>query len=199
MADKLIGHLPGIPSDIFTSDQPEVRRLQVDVSQTGFWAGREFRAFKELTVGATPFVVKIVVPNTIKGIIVHYLALSCYQGGIQFRAWRNGTEGGVFTAETVFPNNLIPDVAGYVGQVTISSGGTLTAPSIQSDSVVAFANETGKSNTTTATSITGERGLSPGTYYLEFSRVPGVTVDSLGVFQAIYEERRIKDPWVFVP
>lgn len=199
MADKLIGHLPGIPIDILTSEQAEVRRLQVDVSQTGFWAGREFRVFKELAIGATPFVARLTIPSSIKGIIVHHLSLSCYQGGIHFKAWRNGTEGGSWTAETIFPNNLIPDVSGYTGAVTIDSGGTLTSPTIQSDSVVAFANETGKSNTTTATSITGERGLSPGTYYLEFSRVTGVSVDGLGVFQAIYEERRIKDPWVFVP
>lgn len=199
MADKLIGHLPGIPSDILTSEQAEVRRLQVDVSQTGFWAGREFRIFKDLVIGATPFVARIVIPSSIKGIIVHHLSLSCYQGGIHLKAWRDGTPGGVWTAETVFPNNLIPDVSGYTGVTTVESGGTLTGPTIQSDSVVAFANETGKSNTTTATSITGERGLSPGTYYLEFSRVTGVSVDGLGVFQAICEERRIKDPWVFVP
>lgn len=197
MADKLIGHLPGIPSDMLTSDQAEVRRLQVDVSQTGFWDGREFRIFKELVVGATPFVARLIIPSSIKGIILQHVSLSCYQGGIHFKAWRAGTPGGSWVAETIFPNNLIPDVPGYVGAVTVESGGTLTSPSIQSDSVVAFANETGKSSTTTATSITGERGLSPATYYLEFSRVPGVSVDSLGIFQAVYEERRITDPWVF--
>lgn len=199
MADRLIGHLPGIPSDILTSDLAEVRRLQVDVGQTGFWAGREFRIFKELVIGATPLVAKLVIPGTIKGIIIQHFSLSCYQGGIHFKAWRNGTEGGVFTPETIFQNNLVPDVPGYVGQVTVSSGGTLSGQTIQSDSVVAFANEVGKSSTTTATGITGERGLSPGTYYLEFSRVAGVSVDGLGVFQAIYEEREITDPWVFVP
>lgn len=199
MADKLIGHLPGIPSDMLTSEQAEVRRLQVDVSQTGFWAGREFRVTKEYTVGATPYVVRVTIPNSIKGIVVLYLAITCYQGGVHFRSWRNGTPGGSWTPLTIIPNNEIPDVSGYVGVVTIDEGGTLTGPTLKGDAFTVFANENGKSNTTSIIAIQSERGLGPQTLYLELSRVTGVTVDSLGEIRAVFEERRIKDPWVFVP
>lgn len=197
MADRLIGHLPGIPSDMLTSDQAEVRRLQVDVSQTGFWAGREFRAFKEFVVGATPYVVRVTIPSSIKGIIVHSLVMSCYQGGVHFRSWRAGTPGGVWTPIIPRPNNEIPDQAGYVGVVTIEEGGTLTSPSIQGDIITVFANESGKSSTTSIVGIDGERGIGPSTIYLELTRITGVTVDSLGEIKVVYEERRITDPWVF--
>ncbi len=184
------GLLPGLPVDVFTS--PEVlglRRLQVDVGQTGFFAGREFRAYRELAITATPLIVRVVVPAGLKGILLQDMRLSCYQGSIQMRAYRLATPGGSWTSVPVWPNNGIPDVAGYVGQVTIDQGGTISSPSQQSDALVAYANETGKSSTTTVTSTHGERGLTPGTYYLEFSRLAGTTVDGLGIFSAIWEER----------
>jgi hypothetical protein len=196
MAERIIGHLPGIPSDMLTSTQPEVRRLQVDVSQTGFWAGREFRAFKEFVIGATPLIIRAVIPSSIKGIIVHSLTLSCYQGGVHLRSWRAGTVGGSWTPITPRANNEIPDVAGYTSVVTLEEGGTLTNPSLQGDVVTAFANESGKSSTTTALGIAGERGLAPATIYLELARVAGVSVDSLGDMKVLWEERAIDDPWV---
>lgn len=184
------GIFPGMPVDVFTSPTVEgLRRLQVDVGQTGFFAGREFRAFKELIVTATPHIVRVTVPAAITGIIVQEMTLSCYQGSIAMRAFRLGTEGGTFTPVPIWPNNGIPDVPGYVNQVTIDEGGTLTSPSQQSDAIIAFANESGKSSTTSLTALHGERGLSFGVYYLQFSRIPGTTVDGLGVFGAIWEER----------
>lgn len=197
MAEIIGGYFNGIPVDAFTATSTKgLRRLQVDVGQTGFFAGREFRAFKELTVTATPYVVRVVVPPALKGIIIQDMRLSCYQGSIALRAWRAGTAGGSWTPVPIWPNNAIPDVPGYVVQTTLEDGGTLTAPSQQSDSVLAYANEVGKSSTTTLSILHGERGLPPGTYYLQFSRLPGTTVDGLGVFSAIWEERPPEDPWV---
>ena len=184
------GLLPGIPIDLLTAPtQLGLRRMQVDVGQTGFFAGREFRAFRELSIGATPLIVRVTVPGTLTGILLQDMRLSCYQGSIQMRAYRVATEGGDWSAVPVWPNNGIPDVPGYIGKVTIDQGGTITSPSQQSDALVAYANETGKSSTTTVTSTHGERGLTPGTYYLEFSRLAGTTVDGLGIFSAIWEER----------
>lgn len=196
MATVSIGYFPGLPADAFTASfTPGLRRLQVDVGQTGFFAGREFRAFRELTVTATPYIVRVIVPPQLKGIIIQDMNLSCYQGSIALRAWRLGTAGGSWASVPVWPNNAIPDTPGYVGQVTIEDGGTLTSPTMQSDAVLAYANEVGKSSTTTQTVLPGERGLGPGTYYLQFSRMPGTTVDGLGVFSAVWEERLPDDEW----
>lgn len=175
--------------DLLTSQTPGVRRLQVDVGQTGFFAGREFRAFRELQVGATPYIVRVVVPGSLKGMNIQDMRLTCWQGSIALRAWRLGTPGGSWTSVPIWPNNAIPDVPGYVGAVTIDQGGTLTSPSQQSDALIAYANETGKSSVTSLSALHGERGLGPGTYYLEFSRLAGTTVDGLGVFSAVWEER----------
>jgi hypothetical protein len=188
--DVTEGYFPGFPVDAFTSaTTPGLRRVQVDVGQTGFFAGREFRAYRELAVTGTPLIVRVVVPGTLKGIILQDMQLSCYQGSIQMRAYRIATPGGSWSSVPVWPNNAIPDVAGYVGLVTVEQGGTITSPSQQSDALVAYANESGKSSTTSLSGLHGERGLSPGTYYLEFSRLAGTTVDGLGIFSAIWEER----------
>lgn len=186
-------HFPGLPVDMTTESlTPGLRRLQVDVGQTGFFAGREFRIFKEYTVGATPLVFRVIVPSTLRGIILQSLRVSCYQGGIIMRTYRDGTPGGSWTPEVIWPNNGIPDVPGYVGQVTIQSGGTLTGSSGASDALAAFANETGKSATTSMTIAEGERGLPAGTYYLEVSRITGVSVDSLGIISGVFEERTLE-------
>lgn len=188
--DVTEGYFPGIPVDVLTSSgTPGVRRVQVDIGQTGFFAGREFRSFRELAITATPLVVRVIVPAGLKGIILQDVQLSCYQGSIQMRSYRVATPGGSWASVPVWPNNGIPDVAGYVGQVTVEQGGTITSPSQQSDTIVAYANETGKSSTTTVSGLHGERGLPPGTYYLEFSRLSDTTVDGLGIFSAIWEER----------
>ena len=61
--DVTEGYFPGIPVDVLTSSgTPGLRRVQVDVGQTGFFAGREFRSFRELTINATPFVPKAHTP-----------------------------------------------------------------------------------------------------------------------------------------
>ena len=114
--------------------------------------------------------------------------MSCYQGGVTLRGYRVGTEGGVWTAETVFPNNAIPIVAGYTRLTTVESGGTFTPGGAVSDAITAFANNSGPSNTTSASLISGERGIPNGSLYLVLSRVTGVVVDSLGEISAVWEE-----------
>ncbi|MDQ8050734.1 hypothetical protein [Luteibacter sp.] len=199
MVDVIAGNAGGIPTDVLTSSALGVRRVQVDIGQTGFFAGREFRAFRELTITATPLVIRVVVPGALKGINIQDMHLTCWQGSIALRAWRLGTPGGTWTSVPVWPNNAIPDVPGYVGQVTIDQGGTLTTPSQQSDALIAYANESGKSSVTSLAGLHGERGLGPGTYYMEFSRLPGTTVDGMGVFTAVWEERLPDDRWVRHP
>lgn len=199
MSRRFSGQVHGIPSDMFTSDLPAVRRLQVDVSQTGFWAGREFRSFYEYAVTALvpQVIIKVVVPPALHGIIVQRLTVSCYQGGTLVRAWRNGTEGGVYTALPVIPNNAIPDVhVPPAAQVTITTGGTLSGMTIKTDATVALANSAGPSNTTVINAIEKERGLPPGTYYVELTRVLGTTADALGIVNALWEERYPEDSYL---
>lgn len=182
---------PGLPVDAFTAtDTTGLRRLQVDVAQTGFWAGREFRAFREFTIPAgMSFWVRTTVPPTLRGIVLQDMRMSVYQGGVRVQSWRNGTPGGVWTASDVLPNNAIPDVPGYVRQVVLEHGGTVTGQTLRGDVGIAYANETGKSATTATALVHGERGLAPGTYFVEIQALSGVTVDSLGTLTTIWEER----------
>lgn len=185
------GYFPGLPVDVLTAaTTPGLRRVQVDVGQTGFWAGREFRSYREFDIPiATPLVIRTTVPVGLKGIIVQSMRLTLYQGGVALRSWRDGTPGGSWTASNVLPNNSIPDVEGYVRQTTLEHGGTLTGMTLLGDVVHVYANENGKSSTTSVGVIDGERGLAPGVYYVEIKALPGVTVNSLGTLSTIWEER----------
>lgn len=160
------------------------------MGQTGFFAGREFRFFKEYSIPAgSSLVFRVTIPASLEGVIVQALRVSCYRGGVHLRGYRTGTEGGVWTAETIFPNNAIPDIAGYVKQTTIDSGGTFTPTGIATDAITAFCNSAGPSNTTSSTLLSGERGIPNGVLYLVLTAVTGVATDSMGEVSAVWEER----------
>jgi hypothetical protein len=197
MPRRFPGHHHGIPTDMFTSDDPGVRRLQVDVGQTGFFAGREFRVFHEYVVAGTPLVFRVTVPDPpLKGIFLHDLRLTCHQGGVHLRTYRGGTAGGTWTAKAVWPNNGIPDIPGYVNSTAVEFGGTRSGGIGPTDAVSVFCNETGKSSTTSAVLLSGERGLPAGVYFIELTAIAGVSVDSLGEVSAVFEERLPDDSWV---
>ena len=103
MADVEAGLFKGIPADAMTASfTPGLRRLQVDVGQTGFFAGREFRFFKEYSVptgGTLNF--KVTIPPSLTGLIVQGLRVACYRGGVTLRGYRLGTDGGGWSSETV--------------------------------------------------------------------------------------------------
>lgn len=187
----------GLPSDILTTQTPGVRRVQVDVGQTGFFAGREFRSFREFSIPpGAPLVIRSTIPETLKGVIIQSMRLSCYQGGLILRSWRDGTPGGSWTPSQTLPNNAIPDVPGYQQQLVLEHGGTLTGATLLADVVIAYANENGKSSTTTVAAVDGERGVAPGVYFVELTPIAGVSVNSLGTLSTVWEERLPEDPWL---
>lgn len=182
-----------LPHDLYTSDNETYRRFRVDVAQTGFFEGREFRTFKELSIasGAT-LVVRIVVPiNT----ILQNVRLSLDAGSIKLRTVSGGTPTGTF-AETlpIIPKNTMtggvfpaPPTPLYLPQNVITSGATALTGGVDIDVIrIVVANASGQAQSVGA-AVDDSRGVGPGTYYWVFNNFG--TGTATGVFSSFWEER----------
>ena len=173
-----------LPTPIMsTSDDGASARLKVDVGQTGFWEGREFRFEYEIS---DPIVFKFVSPVDF---ILQNQVLASHDGVATLAVYlaNQGTPSGVFNVPAgITPNNAMSTAPSYTGVITINSGGTFTPSSNDPN----FAREYIKSRASTATaqrSTVGanaapERGLPAGEYYLAF------TGDDAS-YRLLYEER----------
>ncbi len=94
--DGNTGFVNTFPQDLMTDGGTgPSRRLRVDVGQTGFFAGREFRTFRELNIAAsTTFVIKAVVPIDV---ILFGLKVSIESGQLRLATVVGGTPGGSFS------------------------------------------------------------------------------------------------------
>jgi hypothetical protein len=187
----MAGFKPNGALDILSSANKGTARLRVDVSQTGFWEGREFRISVPLSIpAATPVVLKFVAPINF---ILESQGLTCDEQGILFQAYRStqGTEGGSFSTEVpIYSNNFQSTSPTYAHQATITTGGTFT-PDGGQQSVETVRVKTAGSTAQAVTvggSVRGERGLAAGAYYLKFSNLTG-SGTAQGVYSLIFEER----------
>lgn len=182
-----------LPSDVWTTSVEGYRRLRVDVAQTGFFEGREFRTFKELSIasGAT-LVMRITVPvNT----ILQNVRLSLDAGSVKLRTVVGGTPTGTFSeALPIIPKNTMtggvfpaPPLPLYTAQNTVGSGATAFTGGVDIDVIrIVVANASGQAQSVGA-SVDDSRGVGPGTYYWIFNNFGSGT--ATGVFSSFWEER----------
>ena len=171
--------LPGIPSDLLTSEKIGTRRNKVEPASTGFYEGRQFRMVRKLN---SPIVYKYV---AVVPFILFEQIFTVSDGGYEFFAWRsdNITELTPFnTAVPIFRKNT--ENQEYIRQNGVFSGGSISI--INSNLYSDFASLITSGATAQKTSVSGpansERFLSPGTYYLQF------TGTAVGSYQIAWEE-----------
>ncbi|MGQ7956510.1 hypothetical protein ACUTAF_02115 [Pseudomonas sp. SP16.1] len=159
-------------------------RVRVDIAQTGFFEGREFRTFKEWTVAETStYVVKAVVPINI---ILFELGIQLDEGQARIETLLGGTEGGTFSETLpIFPTNTMSEKPqpAYVNQVQLTSGGTLTGGTLLDPLRAKTSGNTNHSSSVGAASG-AERGVGANTYYFRMT-----LAGAIGVFKARWEER----------
>lgn len=184
--DDLGNMVQAFPKRLFTDGYGDNTRLRVDVAQTGFFAGREFRTFLRLNIanGATQ-VIKAVVPLNI---ILFELKTVINSGDLDISTRVGGTEGGSFS--TTLPNfrtnnmSSIPQPP-YASQVVVTTGGTHTGGTEISVLLVKANDITNQANTIGGESL--ERGIATGTYYFLCTNLG--TDPVVGLFEARWEER----------
>lgn len=162
-------------------------RLRVDVGQTGFFDGREFRTFRELDMASgSGLVIKAVVPLNI---ILFGLAVELISGSLRVETVAAGTEGGSFSETLpIFPRNTMSErpTPVYATQVSLTAGGTHTGGTTL-DVIRAQTSGIGSQAGSVGAEGGDERGVGAGTYY--FRLTASGTDPAVGVFRARWEER----------
>lgn len=181
------------PFDLLTDggDGPN-RRFRVDVGQTGFFAGREFRTFKEFTSAQTStYVVKITVPLNV---ILFEFQVQAEAGTARIETLIAGaglTEGGTFSEALpiISTNNMSEKPQPpYASQVSLNAGGTLTGAGTPGVTLLDVSRVKAANNSNFASTVGAEggaeRGVTVATFYWRFT-----FTDFIGVFKARWEER----------
>ena len=163
------------------------RRLRVDIGQTGFFAGREFRTFKEFSINAgQTLVVKVVVPINA---ILSEQSIELDSGSIRVTNTTGGTPGGSFsdTLPVIGKNNMteLPTPL-YTPQITFAAGGTHTGGFVFDIHRIVAATATAQQSTV-GNVIGDERGVAAGTYYVRYENFGSGT--ATGTLWFIWEER----------
>ena len=173
-----------------TRRQVDVARQKVDVANTAFWEGKEYRISYEYSVGATPIVMRF---ECTKDFILQLQRLSCDSEAVRLRAYRStqGTEGGTFgTVIPIRKVNFMSETDDVPTATNITTGGTFT-PDVGEESVETLRLRTSNSTAQKVT-VTGavgdERGLAADVYYLIIERIDG-SGNATGVFDLKWEER----------
>jgi hypothetical protein len=174
-----------LAQDLYTSTVEGFRRIRVDVGQTGFFEGREFRTFKDLSIpSGSTYTVKVVVN---RNTILWNTSLSLESGGLKLSTVAGGSDIDPFTTSLPrIPKNRMTFAPVVEPLNTIQEGGTMAG-----GTVIDVVRLSTASSTTQRSSVGGsvadERGVSPGVYYFVFQNTSNS--DVAGTFHMFWEER----------
>ena len=176
-----------LPHDLYTSNKEGFRRLRVDIGQTGFFEGREFRTFREFSIAAgETLVLKIVVPINA---ILFEQGVEIDAGGIRITNAAGGTEGGTFseTLPVIGKNNMSTrPTPFYTPQIVFTAGGTHTGGFVFDTHRAVAANATAQQSTV-GNIVGDERGIAANTYYVRYENIGSGT--ATGTLWFFWEER----------
>jgi hypothetical protein len=184
-AERVIAHPP---FDLLTDggDGPN-RRLRVDVGKTGFFAGREFRTFREFNIAAgQTLVVRVVVPINV---ILLEQGVELDDGSLRITNVAAGTPGGTFgeVLPVVGKNNMDDRPAPFYEPVVVfDAGGTHTDGFVFDIHRVVAASATAQKSSV-GRIVGDERGLAADTYYVRYANISSGA--ATGTFWFIWEER----------
>lgn len=168
------------PLKLLTDENGEYARLRVDVGQTGFFAGKEFRTFQKLSIASlATTTIRATVPVDI---ILFETSISTEDATIEMQLKVGGTADGPWTPMPVFRKSTMSITPVYTNQVTLDYNGAHTGGTLI-DLVRMPANNKGSS----FSGSSSERGVGAGTYYYVLTNVGNQTATV--VFNGYWEER----------
>jgi hypothetical protein len=165
----------------------DYRRLRVDVGQTGFFAGREFRTLHEIAIatGATEVIKVVSSVNT----IIQMFSAEIISAKLRVELRTGGTEGGTFgTALPIFKTNTMTTASSYTSNVTMAVGGTHTGGTLVDLLLLKSGDGTSQSKDIVSSALEAlPQGFAAGTFYIKLINTDGATAN--GIFKARWEER----------
>lgn len=187
-------HLPTLASrpDLFYG------REEVDVSNTAFQEGKEFRVSYEFSVDeGAPVTFRF---SCAVDFLLQLQSLSVDQAALRYRAYRSiqGTETGTFdTPIPIFRQNFTAQAKDLDPVATIDTGGgfDVTPGEVSVETIRLRTSGATAQKATVSAAVGDERGVGAGTYYLVLERLPlAAGADpALGVFDLKWEEVRPDD------
>ncbi len=177
------------PAELITGTRASPKpRLRVDVGQTAFFEGRQFRTFHEFNIAtATSLWARFTSPVDL--IVVHR-HITVVQGNMRFALAVGGTPGGSWTPKTAYAVNAMSErpTPLYAAQVVAEVGGTVTGATEVDLALL----ETGTSQAVSVQNVADEAGLAAGTYYIEIRNTGGNALR--GLYSVVWEERQPPSP-----
>lgn len=171
------------PSELLTGDS-----LNVFSERPSYEDGRQFRIDYEFSVdsGDTQ-VIKFEIGSNINLLLSN---IDVDQGGLYYRVFSGGTEGGTFSdAVTVYPANSKSGVATPTPAVTVSTGGTLDITGEEPNTTLRIRTANSNAQRNTVGGVLGDmRGFPSTTAYVVITTLTGVNTTCTGTIKLRWEQ-----------
>ena len=168
------------PKVLMTDNDGDYARLRVDVAQTHFWAGKQFRTFQKLTINASS---SVTIRATVGcDIVLYETSFTTEDSSIEVQLKVGGTASGPWTSIPVIRKNTMSTTPVITSQVTMDYDGGHTGGTLIDLIRVMAGNK--------QSSVGGsdsERGVGAGTYYYVITNTGNQTATV--VFSGYWEER----------
>lgn len=168
------------PIKLLTDGNGEYARLRVDVGQTHFWSGKQFRTFQKLTIlsGASVAIRATVGVN----IVLYETSFTTEDSSIEVQLKSGGTAAGPWTSMPVIRKNTMTTTPVIASQVTMDYDGGHTGGTL-----IDLVRVTAGNKQSSVGGTDSERGVGPGTYYYVITNTGNQTATV--VFSGFWEER----------
>lgn len=182
------GYPSQLPDDMLTDPRHIYRRLRVDVAQTSFFTGRQFRVMKELSLAAgASYTIRF---TRAVDVVIQVVDLAVDAGSIRLDVYRDPTPAGTWseTLPIIGLNDMVARPTPYYAtSSSVTAGGTITGGTLRDTIRVVTSSATAQQSTVGGSGF-AERGVGAGTTgYYKFTNFG--TGTATGVFHMAWEER----------
>lgn len=168
------------PVKLMTDGDGNYSRLRVDVGQTNFWSGKQFRTFQKVTI-PSPGAVTIRATVGVN-IVLYETSFHTENSSIEVELKVGGTSDGPWTAMPVLRKNTMTTAQVVTSQVTMDYDGAHTG-----GTTIDLFRITAGNKESNLSGDDHERGVAPGTYYYVITNTGNQTATV--VFFGFWEER----------
>lgn len=168
------------PVKLLTDNDGAYSRIRVDVGQTNFWSGKQFRTFQKVTI-PSPGTVTIRATVGVN-IVLYETSFHTEDSSIEIQLKVGGTADGPWTAMPVLRKNTMTTTPVVASQVTMDYDGAHTGGTL-----IDLVRVTAGNKTASVGGDETERGVGPGTYYYVITNTGNQTATV--VFSGFWEER----------
>ena len=168
------------PAKLMTDNDGAYSRVRVDVGQTSFWSGKQFRTFQKLEIASAA---TVAIRATVGvNIVLYETSFNTENSSIEVQLKAGGTANGPWTAMPVIRKNTMTTAPVVTSQVTMDYDGGHTGGTL-----IDLVRVTAGNKQASVGGTDSERGVGPGTYYYVITNTGNKTATV--VFSGWWEQR----------